>query len=107
MSELLLKDRLTEIREVIDSGLPTLVEFGADWCMPCHAFLPHFTKFAERHPEIQCVKVDVAVDESVLSEFNISSVPQLMLFLNGEFDSHVKGRRLLNLEQELSQHLSN
>jgi thioredoxin 1 len=74
---------LNDIRDAIESNPRVLVEFGAVWCQPCRAFLPHFTKFAEKHPEYLCVKVDVDVDPAVVSEYHIQKVPQVWLYENG------------------------
>jgi thiol-disulfide isomerase/thioredoxin len=78
-----------------------IVEFGASWCGPCRAFLPHFTKFAEQHPEFVCVKVDVDVDPEVVSTYKIQSVPQVKYFVDGEFAKDIKGRTVMQLNQEL------
>ena len=81
-----------------------LLEMGAEWCMPCKRFLPHYERFAAKHPEIICVKVDVDVDPAVVSEYKIQSVPQVMLFMNGQYVRTLPdtARTVLKLEEELS-----
>jgi thioredoxin 1 len=94
-------DMLNDIRDAIENNPRVLIEFGAVWCIPCRSFLPHFTKFAEKHPEYLCVKVDVDVDPAVVSEFNILSVPTLKLFSDGHLVGDIKGRTVVQLEKEI------
>ena len=102
MSELVIEDTLEGLMRIVDENPYVLVEFGASWCGPCRAFLPHFTKFAEQHPEFVCVKVDVDVDPEVVSTFKIQSVPQVKFFLDGEFAKDIKGRTVLQLNEEVA-----
>lgn len=102
MSDLVIEDTLDGIQNIIEENPFVLVEFGASWCGPCRAFLPHFTKFAEQHPEIVCVKVDVDVDPEVVSTYGIQSVPQVKYFVDGEFAKDIKGRTVLQLNKELN-----
>ena len=102
MSELLKADTLSELTEIIENNDRVVVEFGASWCGPCRSFLPHFEKFAEKHPEISAVKVDIEVDPEVVSTYKIQSVPQVMLFEHGEYQRHLESRTLIKLEQEIA-----
>ena len=106
MSNLLRLDTVKDIKEVIAVEAVVLVEFGADWCIPCKRFEPHFERFANLHSAVACVKVDIGVDPAVQSEYKIKSVPQVMLFVNGQYSKHVDGRTVLQLENELSEHFS-
>lgn len=102
MSELVYADTLEEVSRVISENPKVLVEFGAEWCMPCKRFLPHFEKFASQHPEYVCVKVDIDVDSSVASTYNIQSVPTVMEFQGGDFWRYVTGRTVIQLNQEIA-----
>lgn len=95
-------DDLGLIQGVIENSPFVLVEFGAEWCQPCKSFLPHFTKFAEQHPEIVCVRVDIEGDPEVVSTYQIQSVPQVKYFVDGEFAKDVAARTIVKLNQELS-----
>jgi len=107
VSELLEVDRLVDIQKVIAENPLVLLEAGAAWCMPCQRFLPHFKRFAAKHPGVVCVKVDVDVDPAVVSEFKLQSVPQVMFFVNGQLDHTLPAtaRTVQKLEQELLSHL--
>lgn len=103
MTELVIANTLNEIRGVLDEHPAVLIEFGAVWCQPCRAFEPHFKRFAAKHPEIICVKVDVDVDPAVVSEYKLQSVPQVMLFMNGQYDRTLPPKMTVpKLEHELS-----
>jgi thioredoxin 1 len=101
---LVIANTLTEIRGVLAEHPAVLVEFGAVWCQPCQKFLPQFKRFAAKHPQIVCVKVDVDVDPAVVSEYKLQSVPQIMWFVNGELDRVLPNdvRSVPRLEQELN-----
>lgn len=102
MSSLYYADTLDEIFSVVSDHEFVLIEFGAEWCGPCKKFLPHFEKFAEQHPEIACVKVDIEVDPEVVSFYKIQSVPQVKFFKYGEFSRDIQGRTVLKLNQEIA-----
>ena len=70
--------------EVLKSEKPVLVDFYADWCGPCKMLSPVVEELAAEHPEITFAKVNVD-DEGVLAvRYEISSIPALILFKNGE-----------------------
>lgn len=101
MSDLFTPTGLAQLQQLIAMSPTAVVEFGATWCGPCKKFLPHFTDFAERNPDITCIKVDVDSDRAVLEEFKIQSVPQVMLFRNGKYERHLKARTLVALIKEI------
>lgn len=92
---------LSDIKQALLNNSRVVVELGASWCGPCRSFYPHFVKFAAKHPEFTCVKVDIDVDEAVLSEYPIMSVPQVWLFENNQFAGELHARTVIQLEQEL------
>jgi thioredoxin 1 len=104
LSELIIANTVQELDRVLSEHPVVLLEFGAVWCMPCQKFLPQFKRFAQKHPEITCVKVDVDVDPAVVSEYKIQSVPQVMVFLNGQYDRTLPAdvRTVPKLEQEFN-----
>lgn len=104
MTDLVIANTVPEISGVLAEHPAVLVEFGAVWCMPCKAFEPHFRRFAVKHPQIICVKVDVDVDPAVVSEYKLQSVPQVMWFVNGEYVRTLPptARTVQKLEAELN-----
>lgn len=100
MSELREIKTLEATLETIYSNDTVLIEFGAAWCGPCKAFLPHFTEFAKERDDIVCVKVDVDTDPGFMGHFDLMSVPQVMLYKNGEYVRHVEARTIFQLRNE-------
>jgi thioredoxin 1 len=69
--------------EVLKSNTPVLVEFGAEWCGPCHRMSPILDQFAEKNPAVKVLKLDIDDSPSITSKFGIRGVPTIILFKNG------------------------
>ena len=71
--------------DVIMSDKPVLVDFFATWCQPCKMMHPVLEEVKARlGDKIRIIKVDVDKPQEVAAEYQIQSVPTLMLFKNGE-----------------------
>jgi thioredoxin 1 len=71
-------------QEVLEAKETVLVDFWAPWCGPCRMQTPILEKFAEENPGIKVVKVNVDDNQELAMEYNISSIPSLLVFKNGE-----------------------
>ena len=71
--------------EVLDAKLPVIVDFNATWCPPCQMLRPILEEFAEDHAD-ECKVVSVDIDEAqeLAAEFEIATIPCLVLIRNGE-----------------------
>ena len=78
--------------EVIDSELPVLVDFWAEWCGPCKMIGPIIDQVAtdlEGTAKVGKVNVDEARELAV--KYNVRSIPLLLFFKNGEVKDQIVG----------------
>ena len=70
--------------EVTNSTIPVLVDFWADWCSPCKALIPVLDALAlELNGRVKIVSVDVENNMQLATDYNIRSIPALMVFVGG------------------------
>jgi thioredoxin len=71
--------------EVLQSPLPVLVDFSAEWCGPCKALAPTIGQIANEYAgRMKVVTMDVDESMEISVKYNVQHVPTLMLFKNGE-----------------------
>ena len=84
MSEIILTDEIFE-SEVLQSELPVLVDFWAEWCGPCKMMAPAFAKAAVAlEPEVRLAKLDTESEQQIAAQFDIRSIPTMILFKDGK-----------------------
>ena len=94
--------------EVLASGIPVLVDFGAAWCAPCRAIAPTIDELAEEFDgKVKVGKVDVDVSPSVSTKYGIRSMPTLIIYRGGEVVDQIigrvpKGELVKRLEQQIA-----
>ncbi len=72
-------------REVLQAETPVLVDFWADWCPPCKALTPTIDELAMDYVgRVKVGKVDVDSNREVSEKFGVQSIPNIVLFKNGE-----------------------
>jgi len=69
--------------EVLKSEKRVLVDFNAVWCGPCKMLKPTLEAIAEENDAVKIVAVDVDEAEDLAMQYNVSSIPCLVLFENG------------------------
>ena len=68
---------------VLQSEVPVLVDFYADWCRPCQMLAPTLDELAMENPGARVVKVNVDDNPRLAARFGVSSIPALKVFRNG------------------------
>ena len=71
--------------QVLNSDLPVLVDFWAEWCGPCKMIAPSVHDMAEEYDgQLIVGKLDVDSSPNIAMKYNVRSIPALIFFKNGE-----------------------
>jgi thioredoxin 1 len=80
--------------EVLNSDKPVLVDFWAEWCMPCRMLSPTIEKLAKDYSgKIKVGKVDTDANRDVSMKYGISAIPTVILFKGGQVAQKFVGLR--------------
>ena len=70
--------------EVLESPVPVMADYNADWCGPCKAMRPMLEELAASEPAYKIVSIDIDAESELAEEYDVTSIPCLVLFKNGE-----------------------
>jgi thioredoxin 1 len=80
--------------DVLNSDKPVLVDFWATWCGPCRMVAPVLEEIAGEHPDkITVAKLDVDANPTVARDYQVLSIPTLILFKGGEPVKQIVGAK--------------
>jgi thioredoxin 1 len=80
--------------QVLGSSTPVLVDFWADWCVPCHMVSPIVEEIGrEKGDSLSVMKLNVDENPSTAQRFGVMGIPTLILFKDGEEKARVVGAK--------------
>lgn len=81
-----------EFKEVIKEG-KVVVDLFATWCGPCKMLSPILDEISEEIKTTKFYKIDVDDNQDVAREYNVMSIPTVLIFENGELTNKIVGLR--------------
>jgi thioredoxin 1 len=92
---------------VLASDAPVLVDFWAEWCVPCHMVSPVVEEIGrEKADALQVAKLNIDDNPDIARKYGIMSIPTLMLFIDGQEKARLVGARGKDaLLREIDPHL--
>ncbi len=97
---------MDKFHEIIGGDVPVLVDFFASWCGPCKMMHPVMEQIHEKlGSKVRLLKVDIDKNPDLAAQYNVRSVPTLLIFKNGELKFRTVGAQsAATLEAELEKY---
>lgn len=80
-------------KEVLNADRPVLLDFWAPWCGPCRMVGPIVEEIAAERSDIKVGKVNVDEQPELAGQFNVMSIPTLVVMKNGRITAQAMGAR--------------
>jgi thioredoxin 1 len=92
--------------EVIQSDMPVVLDFWAEWCAPCRAISPILKQLAEDYDgKIKVVKMNIDENPATPGKYGVRAIPTVLAFQNGQVVEQVQGARPKKDFEEMAQKL--
>ncbi len=103
MSEIVINDGNFK-KEVLESSLPVLVDFWAEWCAPCRMVAPIIAELSKQFEgKVKVAKINVDENPQSAATYGITAIPTLVIFKNGAAADKIVG---LKSKQEIEAKLN-
>lgn len=79
--------------EVLNSEKPVLIDFWANWCMPCRMLSPIIDEISEKREDVKICKINIDEEMELAQKFQVMSIPTLVYIKNGKEEKRVVGVR--------------
>ncbi|MBS3079873.1 thioredoxin [Candidatus Pacearchaeota archaeon] len=96
-----------EFKDIINnSHRLVIVDFFAEWCMPCLMLAPFIEELAEKFDKVKFVRINVDDNEELSRRYRISSIPCLVFFKDGKEVNRIIGNQPIeNIEEKINEYL--
>jgi thioredoxin len=97
----------TQFYELIKNNNLVVLDFSATWCGPCKVLTPQLESLSTVYPNVVFLKVDVDEFEDISSTHNVSAMPTIMFYNNGQLIEHetvVGGGQINKIEQVIQKY---
>lgn len=78
-------------KEVLKSDKPVIVDFWAEWCMPCRMLGPIFEEVSNEMPDVKFAKLNTEEHPDVAGQYNIMGIPCMIVFKDGKEVDRIVG----------------
>jgi thioredoxin 1 len=88
--------------EVLDSSIPVVVDFWAEWCAPCRAISPIIKELSEQYVgQVKVLKMNVDENQKTMGQYDIRAIPTVLAFQGGRVVEQLQGARPKSAFEEM------
>jgi len=92
--------------EVVQSEIPTIIDFWAEWCAPCRRIAPIVKELAEQYDgKVKVVKMNIDENPGTPGKYGIRSIPTVLAFKGGTVVEQITGARPKSAFEDMCQKL--